>query len=275
VTGAIDAHVHLWNRATDPQPWIDPVTMAAIDRDFAGADLGRMLDETGIDSAVVVQASNSLAETRRLLADPGPRTAGVVGWIDLTGDAGAQLDALAAGTRGRLVGVRHLVHVDPDPDWLSRPDVGVALDELAARDLSFDLVVRAWQLPLAATVAAAHPGLRLVLDHLGGIADTADDAEWEIGLRTLAARANVSAKISGLARLVTDDPARLRKIVAVAVDAFGPHRLMYGSDWPLARLGAGPVAWRAAVDELIGDLSAGERDAIRSATASDCYGLGR
>jgi L-fuconolactonase len=305
VNGLVDAHAHLWNRATDPQPWIDPASMAAIDRDFDSGDLARMLDATGIGTAVVVQAGNSLAETRRLLDGAGERTAGVVGWIDLTANVAAQLDTLEAGAaaqldtlevgaaaqldtlqtpaaarfdtleagaRGRLVGIRHLVHVDPDPGWLSRPDVGRALDVLADRDLRFDLVVRPWQLPLAATVAGAHPGLRFVLDHLGGIAESIDDAAWERGLRALAAHPHVYAKISGLAGLL-DDPARLHRAVGVAIDAFGPDRLMFGSDWPMSRLGAGPVAWRAAVDELIGDLSAGERHAVLSGTASACYGL--
>jgi L-fuconolactonase len=272
LSGPVDAHVHLWNRATDPQPWIDPVTMAAIDRDFGSGDLRRMLDETGIDRAVVVQASNSLAETRRLLDDTGPRIAGVVGWIDLTADAGAQLEKLA-GTRLRLVGIRHLVHLDPDPDWLSRPDIGAALDDLGARDLGFDLVLRSGQLPAAAIVAAAHPGVRFVVDHLGGIADTTDDAGWESALRAIAAYPNVYAKISGLAGLV-GDPARLRRVAGVALEAFGPQRLMYGSDWPVACLGAGPLAWRAAVAELIAELSVGERHAIMSGTASACYRLG-
>ncbi|MEV1202661.1 amidohydrolase family protein, partial [Microbispora rosea] len=200
---SVDAHVHLWNRATDPQPWIDPVTMAAIDRDFAHGDLERMLDSTGVEVAVVVQSINSTAETRRLLTQPGPRVAGVVGWADLTGDVAAQLDELDAAARRRLVGIRHLVHVDPDPDWLGRPDVGAALDRLAASGLGFDLVVRSWQLPLAATVAAAHPGVRFVVDHLGGLAEADDDDGWEAGLRELAARPNTCAKISGLAGLVS------------------------------------------------------------------------
>jgi L-fuconolactonase len=273
MSGVIDAHVHLWNRATDPQPWIDPATMAVIDRDFAAGDLERMLDETGSDTAVVVQASNSIAETRRLLAGAGPRAAGVVGWIDLTGDVGAQLDTLGPDPLRPLVGLRHLVHLDPDPAWLHQRDVSVALDALSVRGLCFDLVVRSWQQPLAATVAGEHPGLRFVVDHLGGIADSIDDDGWERGLRVLAARPNVWAKISGLAGLV-QDPQRLRRVVGVAVEAFGPQRLMYGSDWPVACLGAGPVAWRTAVDELLADLSAGERAAIMSGTASACYGLG-
>jgi L-fucono-1,5-lactonase len=272
VSGPVDAHVHLWNRATDPQPWIDPESMAAIDRDFSSGDAEQMLDATGVDTAVVVQTGNSLAETQRLLDDCGERTAGVVGWIDLTADVPAQLDVLYSGGRRLLVGIRHLVHVDPDPGWLARSDVGRGLAVLSAHHLCFDLVVRSWQLPLAAAVAEAHPGLRFVVDHLGGIAETTDDQSWESGLRALAAHPHVYAKISGLAGLV-DDPARLRRVVGVGVEAFGPDRLMYGSDWPLARLGAGPVAWRAAVDELIGELSAGERHMIMSGTASACYAL--
>ncbi|GAA0241463.1 amidohydrolase family protein [Cryptosporangium japonicum] len=266
MTGRIDAHVHLWRRATDPQPWIDPVTMAVIDRDFAADDLARMLAATGVDTAVVVQSVNDLGETQRLLGGPSP----VVGWIDLTADVAAQLEKL--GTEGRLVGVRHLVHVDSDPRWLGRPDVGASLDTLAAHGLGFDLVVRWWQLELAAGVAAARPGTRFVLDHLGGVAECDDDDGWERGLRALAALPNVAAKISGLAALVPDT-ARLRRVTEVALDAFGPHRLMYGSDWPLALLGVGPVAWRAAVDELTGDLSADERRAVDGGTAAAWYGL--
>ncbi|MBP2708613.1 amidohydrolase family protein [Microbispora sp. RL4-1S] len=277
----LDAHVHLWNRATDPQPWIDPATMAAIDRDFAPGDLDRMLDSTGLDAAVVVQSSNSVAETRRLLAHTSPRIAGVVGWIDLTADVAGQLDelddpeGLDPAARRRLVGIRHLVHIDPDPDWLGRSDVGAALGHLAARGLGFDLVVRWWQLPLAATVVAARPGVRFVVDHLGGIAECDDDAGWEAGLRALAARPNTYAKISGLAGLVGDgDTDRLRRVADVALEAFGPERLMYGSDWPLAELSAGAVRWCEVVDKLIGELSPAERQAITSGTASAFYGLG-
>ena len=110
------------------------------------------------------------------------------------------------------------------------------------------------------------------IDHLGGVAEAVHDDGWERDLRALAVQPNVHAKISGSAGLVTD-PDRLRRVVGVAVEAFGPRRLMYGSDWPLACLGAGPVAWRTAVDELIGELSPGERTAIMSGTASACYRL--
>lgn len=275
MTATLDSHVHLWDRSTDPQPWIDPATMAAIDRDFGPGDLERMLDTTGVDTAVVVQSSNSLPETRRLLGHTSPRIAGVVGWIDLTGDADAQLDQLGAAAHRRLVGVRHLAHLDPDPDWLGRDAVRTGIARLGGRGLSFDLVVRWSQLPLAATLAAARPEVRFVVDHLGGIADTNDDALWAANLRALSRRPNTWAKLSGLAGLVNHDAGRLRRVADVALEAFGPHRLMYGSDWPVAELGAGAGPWRRAVDTLVGELTAGERAAILGGTGTAFYGLGR
>src|SRR5205085_1477873 len=136
-----------------------------------------------------------------------------------------QLEALASP---RLAGIRHLVHLDPDPRWLARPEVGAGLDHLAERGLSFDLVIRAEQLPLVAEVVRARPGVRFVLDHLGGVAEADDADAWASGLRDLAALPNTWAKISGLAGVT--DPDRLRRAVDTAFDAFGPDRLMYGSD---------------------------------------------
>ncbi|MDY7085287.1 MAG: amidohydrolase family protein [Actinomycetota bacterium] len=270
----LDTHVHLWNRSTDPQPWINPSTMAAIDRDFGPADLGPMLDATGMATAVVVQSSNSAAETRRLLAHRSPRIAGVVGWLDLTADPGPQLDELGPAARRGLVGVRHLVHLDPDPQWLARPSVGAGLDRLAADGLGFDLVVRARQLPLTVTVVRAHPDVRFVLDHLGGVTEADDLAGWETHLRDLARLPNVWAKISGLATLAGPQRTRMdgmRHAVRVALEVFGPARLMYGSDWPVAELGTGAMTWRAAVAEFLGDLSETEREAILAGTGSAFY----
>jgi len=264
----VDAHVHLWDRATDPQDWIEPATMPAIDRDFGAPDLVGMLDESGVDRAVVVQASNSAAETGRLLALDEPRIAGVVGWVDLTRDVAPQLEELAGS--GRLVGIRHLVHIDPDPRWLGRPEVGRGLDALAHAGLGFDLVLRAHQLELAAQVANAHPATRFVVDHLGGVAEADDRSAWESGLRSLAALPNVVAKVSGLWAFGEGELAR---VTAVALDAFGADRLMYGSDWPLARMGGGAAAWREAVVAIIGALSAAEREQILGGTAARHYGL--
>jgi len=278
VTAVLDSHVHLWDRSTDPQPWIDPATMPAIDRDFLPADLERMLDATGAEAAVVVQSSNSAAETRRLLAHPTTRIAGVVGWIDLTADPDRQLDELdeldAAASR-RLVGIRHLAHLDPDPGWLAWTAVHAGVGRLGARGLAFDLVVRWWQLPLATSLAEACGEVRFIVDHLGGIAEADDFEAWAGKLHDLSRCPNTWAKLSGLAGLVDKDPDGLRRAVDVALDAFGPYRLLYGSDWPVAELGAGAIAWRATVDALIAGLSPSERTAILSAGGSAAYRLGR
>jgi L-fuconolactonase len=265
----IDAHTHLWDLRLDPQPWLDPESMSAINRDWHPGDLATMLDQCAVDVAVVVQASNSAAETTRLLGLDHPRIAGVVGWFDLTSDLRPQLE-MAPPHRGRLVGVRHLVHMESDPDWLRRREVGQALDTLGDVDLGFDLVLRAAQLPLAAEITAAHENTRFVLDHLGGLADAEDRPAWEAGLREIARKPNVVAKISGLAGLAQngDD---IHRLVDIAIEVFGPQRLMYGSDWPLAQLGAGAPAWRQTVTAAISRLSEDEQARIDAETASEHY----
>jgi len=277
MSGVIDAHVHLWTRATDPQPWIEPATMPAIDRDFGASDLTAMLAETRVDRAVVVQSSNSAGETTRLLQLAGEHEAiaGVVGWVDLSGDVAEQLASIPEELRSGLVGVRHLVHIDPDEAWLERAEVDRGLAALGAANLSFDLVVRWWQLESAARTVARHPEVTFVLDHLGGVPDTADDlSRWEEGLRAVAAHENAGAKISGVSALIDSGTGiDLGRVVDAAFDAFGSPRLMYGSDWPLSQLGAGAVAWRGYVQDALASVTEAERDAVLGANAARLYGL--
>lgn len=168
VNAGIDAHVHLWNRAVDPQDWIDPKTMAPIARDFDASDLGEMLAATGLDGAVLVQSGNSLEESIRLAGLNSSAVVGLVAWVDLAAEVGPQLDRIRENAVVPVVGVRHLVHIDRDPEWLMREEVGVGLAVLEREGLCFDLVVREWQLPQASRLAARHGELRFVLDHLGG-----------------------------------------------------------------------------------------------------------
>jgi L-fuconolactonase len=268
---SVDAHVHLWDLQTDPQPWIDPTTMAVIDRSFAPSELNLMLDACNADAAVVVQASNSAEETGRLMALSDPRIAGVVGWADMTADLEPQLSALLRGD-GNLVGLRHLVHVEPDQNWLLRPEVGRSFDILADAGLPFDLVLRPWQLPLAAEVASRHPRTRFVLDHFGGLAESIDDSTWASDLATIAELPNVSAKISGLAGSAAYGE-RVTWAIQVALGAFRPGRLMYGSDWPLAELGVGAPAWRDTVLAALAHRSSSDQEQIFSGTASVVYRL--
>jgi L-fuconolactonase len=273
----LDAHVHLWDRARHPQPWIEPGTMAVIDRDFDAVDLGTMLRATAADAAVVVQSTNSLAETAELLAmATEPVVCAVIGWVDLAGDVAGQLARLRAGSGGdALRGIRHLAHLEEDPAWLLREDVGRGLAALAEEGLSFDLVVRAHQLPVAVETARRHPTLRLVLDHLGNPPLAVLDG-WRHDLAVLAAEPNVVAKLSGLITAVASPwhAVDLAPAVDGALEAFGPGRLMYGSDWPLAELAeGGAVAWAGAVRARAAELSDTERGAILGGTCADTYGV--
>lgn len=293
----VDAHVHLWDLAATPQPWIDPETMPAIARDFDAGDLAAQLEAVRDASAearshaivssagaVVVQADHSLAETRWLLdqalLEPGA-VVGVVGWVDLSGDVAAQLGEFAGhAARDRLVGVRHLAHVDADPEWLLRDDVTAGVAALGEHGLAFDLVVRPWQLAAATTLASRVPGTRLVLDHLGNPPLVKGDfVRWRAELDALARHEHVSAKVSGLVSSddpVAASPARLERTFAAALDAFGADRLMFGSDWPLVQLGSGGYAgWLAAYLRLTAPLAAGERAAIDAGTARTAYRIGR
>jgi L-fuconolactonase len=275
MTAGIDAHVHLWDRALDPQDWIDPETMAPIARDFGSSDLQVMLASTGLGRAVVVQSSNSLAESVRLARLDPSVVAGLVGWVDLSAPVGPQLDQIRRRATVTLVGVRHLAHIDPDPEWMLREDVALGFTALDREGLSFDLVVRDWQLPQAAVLSGRYEGMRFVLDHLGGPpAPGADTRVWAAGLRELARRPNVVAKLSGLVSGLAPGSWRAEDLadrVLIALDAFGPERLLYGSDWPLAELGGGAVAWKAAVDRLLSGLSSAERAQVFGGNATDIY----
>ncbi|MCS5723996.1 amidohydrolase family protein [Herbiconiux sp. CPCC 203407] len=273
----VDAHAHVWDRARTPIDWIDE-SLPEIDRDFSVAELHEVARAAatahGVEFAggVLVQALNDSGETADLLrAARGP----VVGWADLDAPGlDSRLAELRQGPGGhRLAGLRHLAHVDPDPEWLLRPQVSRGLDVLAASGLVFDLVLRPWQLELAARVAADHPDVLFVLDHLGqppGAAARDEVATWERDLRTLADLPNMVAKISGIA--VRGDRARLERLGGFALDAFGADRLMFGSDWPLVRLADDYGSWLGDHLAWSAALSPDEQLALDSATARRTYG---
>lgn len=273
----IDAHVHLWDRALDPQDWINPQTMAPIARDFDASDLSAMLASAGLERAVVVQSSNSLDESVRLAQLDHSVVAGLVAWVDLTADVVAQLDRIRENATVPVVGVRHLAHIDPDPQWMLRDDVGRGLAALDREGLCFDLVVREWQLPQALLLAGRHGGLRFLLDHLGGPPAPGDDASsWAVGLRELARHPNVAAKVSGLVSGLAPGAWSAEDLagpVMIALGAFGADRLLYGSDWPLAELGGGVTAWKSAVEKLLTELSDAERGWVFGGSAAEAYSL--
>ncbi|MFG1925986.1 amidohydrolase family protein [Cryptosporangium sp. NPDC048952] len=265
----IDAHHHLWDLSRRPQEWLAELPL--INRSFGLDDLPE-----GFDRTVLVQVLADLDETREFLAlaADNPRIAGVVGWVDLTApDVGDVLDALPAG----LVGIRHLVQAEPDPRWLLRSDVQRGIRAVGDRGLVYDLLTLPPQLPAAIELVNAQPNTRFVLDHLSKPPlATGDLADWAADLRELAKAPNVVAKLSGLVTEANWDSwslADLRPAVEVALEAFGPSRLMFGSDWPVCLLAAPYADVTQAAETLTSDLSSTERAQIFGTTAASVYRL--
>jgi L-fuconolactonase len=269
----IDAHLHLWDRAANSYPWITSA-LGALDADFSAQQARTELDAAGVDSAVLVQASDTLAETRWMLAtaEQNPWIIGVVGWVQLDDPriASAMLEELA--DQPLLCGIRHLLHDDPR-DLLDDPAVRDSLREVAARGLAFD-VPDAWprNLDAAGRVAEAIPELTVVIDHLGKPPADADErAAWQAALTRVADAPNTVAKFSGL-EAIQPTPAALGTLLDLALELFGAHRLMYGGDWPMTVLSGGYGPFWQATSALLAARSDDERDALLRGTAERVYG---
>jgi len=277
----VDAHHHVWDLSVRDQPWISGPGMAPIRRSFSLADLRPVAQAAGVGATVLVQTVTVADETPEMLAlaAADPLVAGVVGWADLTSPAIAdELARLAAGPGGGyLAGIRHQVQSEPDPDWLRRPDVIRGLRAVAAAGLCYDLVVLPHQLPAASYAAAAVPGLTMVLDHAGKPPVASGDLEaWADAIHAFAARPNTLCKLSGL---VTEAPlgATTEAFVPVSdtiLSAFGPDRIMFGSDWPVCLLAAGYARVVELAMSLVAGLSEAERTALFASTAIKAYRMG-
>lgn len=277
----IDAHHHVWDLSVRDQEWITGPEMAPIRRDFSVDDLAPQARAAGVHATVLVQTITVAEETPEFLAlaDGNELVAGVVGWTDLTApDAADTLAALRRLPGGdRLVGIRHQVQGESDPDWLLRPDVLRGLAAVADAGLVYDLVVQPHQLPAAAEAAARLPRLTFVLDHLGKPPVASGEMEpWAADVRALAARPNTVCKLSGLvteASWSTWTVPGLSPYADTVLDAFGPARLMFGSDWPVCTLAASYAEVVATARALTEGLSEDERRAVFELTACRVYGL--
>ncbi|MDX2757266.1 amidohydrolase family protein [Streptomyces europaeiscabiei] len=281
----IDAHHHLWDLDRRPQPWLDDPDLASISRTFTPGDLrstathpiaGRHLHST-----VAVQCMPDMPETEDLLAlaEQEPLIEAVVGWADLTSPAiGETLDRLLDGPGGAyLRSLRHLVQGETDPGWLQRPDVERGLAVARDRGLSYDVLVRSHQLDQAINLAERFPDLPQVLNHAGK-PDIArrELADWRRQVQRLAAHQQVVCKLSGLITEADHDnwtTADIRPVWDILLTAFGPDRLMFGSDWPVVNLAGGWNRWAATVDELLTDCAENEIHALLAGTATAFYRL--
>ena len=279
----VDAHHHLWDLKIRAQEWLRAPELKPIWRDFQLDELEPEARLAGVDQTILVQVAPSTDETREFLAFAACNKliGGVVGWLDLeSADPAARIDALRRAPGGQtLKGIRHLVQDEPDPAWLTRPAVRNGLQAVADAGLPYDLLVKPAQYGAALSTVRALPDLTFVLDHLGKppIADShAPDPAWTSWLSQMAAEPNVVCKLSGMvteAHWATWTPADLQPYADVAIDAFGPQRLMFGSDWPVCVLAATYTEVANTTRDLLARLTDSDRAAVFGGTAARVYGL--
>jgi len=274
----IDSHHHLWQFEPRDLPWISDV-MPVLRRDYLPVDLEPCLRASHIDGTVAVQAQQTMAETEWLLrvAREHAFIHGVVGWVPL-GDPGVDVHLERLATDSHLKGIRHIVHDEPDDAFILGEAFNQGIARLERYRLVYDVLVFARHLPQAIQFVDRHTRQPFVVDHIAKpvIATGRFDAEWARLFRALAERPHVSCKLSGVVTEVRDPQWSLegiRPYVDVALEAFGPDRLMFGTDWPVCRLRCEYATWVEAVAELIAPLSAPERAAIWGGTATRVYGL--
>ena len=274
----IDSHQHFWQVGRFDYPWMTR-DLGVLYRDYLPAELEPILKSNDVEKTVLVQASNSVAESRWLLNLAGENRfiAGVIGWADLMSpDVDAQLNELTADSKFK--GVRHLVESEPNDDWLIQPAVLSGLRRLSNYGLSYDLLVHTRHLKHVPQIAETCPDLALVIDHLAKPPIAKNEIhEWSRAFKPLASFPNISCKLSGLVTEAnwtswqTDD---LRPFVEVAVESFGVDRLMFGSDYPVCLLASTYDRVLNSFQEILKSLSDADREKIFSTNAARFYRLG-
>ena len=273
----IDAHHHFWKYSVAEYPWIGE-RMKHLQRDFLPEHLKLETGAAGIDGVVSVQARQTVAETAWLLdlAAANDFIRGVVGWVPLVSPQVGDDLARFAGNQ-KLKAVRHVLQDEPDDRHMLRPDFNAGIRALRESGLRYDILIFARHLPAAIEFVDRHPEQIFILDHLAkpGIA-TGALSPWRENIRALAKRANVYCKISGM---VTEadwqawTEAQLQPYLDTVLDAFGPSRLMFGSDWPVCLAACDYARWHRIVSGFIQNLSTDEQARIMGGTAVEAYGL--
>ena len=273
----IDSHQHFWRYDPAEYGWIsDP--MRALRRNFLPSDLKRAAMAAGVDGAVSVQARQTLVETRFLLdlARSDVFLLGVVGWVPLI-DPGVAGMLAELATEPKFRACRHVLQDEPDDEYMLRPDFNAGVRAVTAAGLAYDILIFERQLPQALELVDRHPGQVFVLDHVAKprIRDGSFSA-WRASVGELARRPRVYCKISGM---VTEahweewTEADLRPYLDAVLEAFGPSKLMFGSDWPVCLVATSYRRWADLVRSYVSRLASAERNRILGGTAIEAYGL--
>jgi L-fucono-1,5-lactonase len=274
----VDAHVHLWDVDRNPQPWITDAA-SPLARTLGPEQLRPLLADAGVDAAVVVQGACLDSDTDYLfeVAAEQEWIGAVTAWVDLLDRRSAEARLEHLGRTGKLRGIRHLVQMEEDEHWLLQQPVLESLALLEQLGLILEVPVEfPHHFADVRALAARFPGLRIVVDHLGKPPLGTDRmSAWEEKLCALAPFENVFAKVSGLNTALRSpawDEDDLRPAFEVAVDAFGPGRLLWGSDWPVALLNGTYERVAAATRALVASAGA-DAEAILGGTARRLYAL--
>lgn len=272
MTRRIDAHQHFWNLDRINYPILSEEAFGELYRTIEPHELKPIIDRVDVDATIVVQAKDDIDETQYLLelAEQHDWIAGVVGWVDLAHPAKASEQLREFVDYPKFKGVRHLIMVETDADWLIRPSVREGLKILADADVPFEVGAEfPNHLCHVPTVAERIPELRLVIDHLAKPpVDGEEMIVWKEEMKRAASFPNVYVKVSAL-----DPTTDVKSIVDFAFNTFGADRLMYGSDWPLAHFRGGyDVVWRS-LNEAVKNRPQNERDALFGGTAEQFYRL--
>ncbi len=274
----IDAHQHYWELGRFDTRWLTAPQHARICRDYRPEHLRPLIDAVGVTRTIFVQTQHNLEENRWALqlAHENDWICGVVGWIDLASpDCAAQLAEFRADPK--FVGVRHITQDEPDDDFIVRPEILRGLRVLEQQRFPFDLLFYVKHLKHAATLGREFPELPMVIDHLAkpGIKARRFD-DWEANFREAARFPNIHCKLSGM---VTEadwnhwKPSDLQRYVDIALECFGPRRLMSGSDWPVCELAGSYQQVFEALRECLAALSPSEQGEIYAGTAQRFYGV--
>jgi L-fuconolactonase len=272
----IDAHQHYWHPARGDYPWMAGAP-AILQQPYGPQDLAPLRAACGIEATVLVQAAPTVEETQYLLgvAEVTSSVAGVIGWIDFRHASERRtLDDLAA--HRKLVGVRPMVQDIADDDWLLRRDIDWAFAALQELDLAFDALGYARHARRFLQRIERHPQLRVVIDHGMKPAIARGEFEpWAGDIRDLARNTSAMCKVSGLASEAAPGSGVevLRPYMEHLLEVFGPERLMWGSDWPVASAAIGYVDWFRACEQLLLPCGDGERERVFGANAAAFYQL--
>ena len=279
MTAAIfDAHIHLWRRADGDPVWV-ATKIGGLARDFTVDDWRAHADASGVRGAILVQAAHSIAETERWLARAAtePRIAGVVGWADLHADSLAD-DVARLKAHPKLVGIRPLPPGTFGADWLGDARTRRGLATLAAAGVTVDVLVKWTGLARARDLLAGLPDLKVVLNHCGRPDTMTGLLEpWAGDLRAFARATRATVKLSGLIERAGIEwtPETLRPYVETVIDAFGPSRVMFATNWPVLEIGGTYEGWVGTLRAILADigLSQTEQGEILARTACRAYAV--